>query len=648
MKEITFRRKQIVLGLFLFCLLFLAFQSTPIKIKVVVDNASVKATPQIGGKTLAKVPLETILVAEEKEGEWYRVTLEAEGIQISGFIHEMLVEVYKEEIPGEGKEIQGAAEKSEAEIVAEIEIKMEENRNLIRQEKDLEGAVHSLRPLIAKAFNITDDKRQKEIAAEIFLWIGIAYASEGEAYSALKEFKNMFEVDQAYAKEITRNIYNPEVISLIEHAERQYLGLVSEYSLEISTEPKEAMIKIDGKEIGLSPEVYRTSVPKFMVEIEKEGYKSIREEVFLTQETAEKEYILESLGRKLDIKSDPKGASVYLNEEDTDQLTDCILPFVPFGRHKINLKKDHYADWEEWVEIKEGTEPVSITAILTEKDYRIQEKWGKPGGKFFQEPTGIALDGADNFYIVDSSDFKIKKFDSEGSLMTNWGDRGKAFKVLKNPGGIAVDNEGFLYVTDTKNNSFAKFQNNGRLIKKWGEEGTGDQQFMRPIGIAVDRNNDIYIADSGNNRIKKYSHLGVLKKIWGRRGTSDGEFIYPVAVAVNGKEEVFVVDRFRIQKFSSEGKFIAGWGKPGTAEGEMYKPMGIFIDRHNYIYLADSGNHRIQKFDQNGKFITTWGNKGIADGQLNFPIDVAVNSKGLVFVVERDNDRVQRFGVLTQ
>ncbi len=525
---------------------------------------------------------------------------------------------------------------------------MEESRKLIRQEKDLTDAVDALRPLIAKAFKITDDKRQREIASEIYLWIGLAYASEGNAYSAMREFKNMFEVNQPYTKEITRNIYNPEVISLIEHAERQYLGLVSEYSLEIATDPKEAMIRINGEEIGLSPEIYRTSVPKITIEIEKGGYKPIKEEIFLTQEASKKEYILESLGRKIEITSDPKGAIVYLDDEETNQVTDCLLPFVPFGRHKINLKKDHYADWEEWVDVLEGTDPVSVVAILIAKDYVYQTKWSDPAGKTIQEPTAIAVDKEDNFYIVDVSGSKIKKYDAEGKLQFDWGNRGKEFKILKNPGGIAVDGQGFLYVTDTKNNSFVKFHNNGRFIKKWGEEGVGEQQFMRPLGIAVDRNNDIYIADSGNNRIKKYSHLGILKKIWGGRGTSDGQFIYPSALAVNQDNEVFVVDRVRVQKFSSEGEFIATWGKPGTAEGELNRPMGIFIDQQNYVYLADSGSHRIQKFDESGTFITAWGTQGVANGQLNFPIGVAVDSRGYVLVVERDNNRVQQFGVLTQ
>lgn len=649
MKVKEFDRRIILIGVFLISFLFLAIEPAPIKIKVGVDNASVKATPEIGGKTLAKLPLNTILEAEEKTGEWYRVSLEVEGIQISGFIHEMLVEVYKEEgISEKGPEIRKEAEISQAEVVAEIELRMEENRTLIRQEKNLEKTINALRPLIAKTFKISDNKRQKNIATEIYLWMGLAYAGEGDAFSALGEFRNMFEVDHSYAKEITRNIYDPELIGLIEHAEKQYLGLVSEYTLEIATQPKEAKIKIDGNEIGLSPEVYRTSVPKFTIEIEKEGYKTIKEEIFLTQTGSKKEYVLESLGRRVVIKSDPPGARVYLDGEDTDQVTNCQLPFIKFGQHRISLTKKNYASWEELVVIEEGLEPVFINAIMTAKNYGLLKKWGGPDTPLFESPTGIAIDKDDNFYVVDKSDVKVKKFDSEGKLLLDWGERGKEFKILKIPAGIAVDSQSYLYVTDVKNHSVMKFDRNGKFIQKWGEEGDEEQDFRIPLGIAVDQNNDIYVVDSANNRIKKYSHRGVLKKTWGKRGASNGHFIFPAAVAVNQKNEVFVADRARIQKFSAEGEFIATWGKPGYADGELNRPMGIFIDQYNYVYVTDSANDRIQKFDENGKFITAWGSEGAADGQMNFPYGIALESGGNVLVVERNNNRVQQFGVLTQ
>ena len=68
-------------------------RSGPLRVLINVDNASLKETPALTGRTLARIPLYTLLEVELKQGDWYKVYIEKEGIKISGFIHEMLVKV---------------------------------------------------------------------------------------------------------------------------------------------------------------------------------------------------------------------------------------------------------------------------------------------------------------------------------------------------------------------------------------------------------------------------------------------------------------------------------------------------------------------------------------------------------------------------
>jgi DNA-binding beta-propeller fold protein YncE len=628
------------------CLLFfllVTLEAAPVKIKVILDNASVKATRAIGGKTLIQVPLNTVLDAESKQGDWYKVTWQG----VSGYMHAMNVEeVTERELAREEAVGAGRLAKSQAEIVAEIGVKMEEGRKQIRIEKDFEKAITLLKPLIAEVFNVSDHNKQKELGAELYLWLGLASVGQGDAYSALNEFKNMFTVDHSYAKEITRNILDPEVVALIEQAEKQFLGLVTEYSVEILTEPKEAKIKIDGQDIGLSPEIYRTANPKIVIEIEKAGYKPVRDEVFITQATTKKEYPLERAGINVEVKSSPQGAEVYLDGVDTKKMTDCVLPLVAFGAHKIKVVKENYAEWEREMKIEEREEPLVVEMVLTPAKYTYILKWGGTASGLFDQPSGIAIDRENNIYIVDSGRTKMKKINPEGRVQTSWGDTGKQFRIIKNPTSVAVDNQGNVYVTDEKTNSFLKFDRTGTYKGKWGTEGSGGLQFNTPSGVAVDSKNNIYIVDSGNHRVKKYSNQGVLNKIWGKQGAADGDFVYPKGIAVSKKDEVFVVDRTRVQKFSLEGEFVASWGNQGAADGEFNNPQGIFVDNNNFVYVADSGSNRIQKFDENGKFIAKWGTPGANNGQMQFPVDIAVDSNSYVYVVERDNNRVQLFGVV--
>ncbi|MGB2844123.1 MAG: hypothetical protein WBC02_04640, partial [Candidatus Aminicenantaceae bacterium] len=63
-----------LLSIFLVFFLVISLGAAPIRVKVTVDNAKINETRAIGGKTLARVPLNTVLEAETKQGEWYKVT----------------------------------------------------------------------------------------------------------------------------------------------------------------------------------------------------------------------------------------------------------------------------------------------------------------------------------------------------------------------------------------------------------------------------------------------------------------------------------------------------------------------------------------------------------------------------------------------
>ncbi|MBN1270976.1 MAG: PEGA domain-containing protein [Candidatus Aminicenantes bacterium] len=597
-----------------------------------------KETPEISGKTLARIPLNTFLDATEKMGEWYKVAYRQEGVQVNGFIHEMLVQETTED------SVAAIAEKPQAELTAEIDVQVENSRRLIREDKEYDRAIDIMRPLIARVFNVVDLRRRKEMAADIYLWIGLAYAGKQDVFKALQEFKSMFEVDQELAKEITRNIYDPEVTLLINQAEKEFLGIITEYSIQITTEPKEAVIWVNGKEIGRSPEVFTTAVPKLNIKIEKEGFAPVEKEIFLTEPSTDKFFKLEQLGRTLEIISKPEGSLVFVDEKNMQKETNCTIPFITFGPHQIRLFKKNYVVWEQKIEIPEAEEPYILDVSLVPVKYTSVKTLGDPDRKFIEEPAGVAVDAENNIYVVDDSNMKVKKFDEQGLIQSKWGDYGKEFKRIKSPAGVAVDSQGNVYVTDMKNHCVLKFNKDGEFMTVWGEEGTRETDFYTPLGIAVDANDDVFVVDSGNRRIVKYSSQGDLRKAWRKGGQITGNFISPKGVAVNKENEIFVLDRGRVHKFSPDGDFITSWGKSGTGQGEIRGALGIFIDDSEGVYIADTLNQRIQKFDKDGKFIISWGNSGTGQGQMRYPSGVAVDSRGYVFVSEKENNRIQVFG----
>jgi DNA-binding beta-propeller fold protein YncE len=639
---IWFRENSFKCLTFIIILVNLTFAS--VKLEVIVNNAHIKLTPEIGGENIAQVNIGTNLIGQEKQGEWYKIIFNKEGEEITGFIHEMLVKVVdSEEAQPSDSEPLLDKEQTQEEIIAEIEGSIEDSKKLIRQETQIKEAIESLSPLIAKLFKIEDPETQKKLAVEIYLWRGLGYAAQKKEYSALKEMKNMFEVDHSYALEISRNIYDPNIDKIISLAEKEYLGLIENYYLKISTKPQDAILKLNGTQVGSTPKTIKSESSELAIEIEKEGYETIKAEIFLVAETSEKEFILQKSGRKVQIRSIPSGAKIYLDGKYIDKETNEILPFLEFGIHQLKITKNHFEDWEEDFEVSQGQGPFNLEVTLKSREYDKVDQWGKIDTKFFEAPTGIARDNQGNFYIVDKSDLKIKKFRPEGVFSGDLTDNKRGLRKLKNPFGITVDSEGYLYVTDIKKHCVMKFDKKGNFVLSWGKEGPGDTEFNTPLGIALDSEHNVYVADSGNHKVKKFTDLGVLKEVWGDKGFTEGNFVYPAGIFVNKKNEVFVTDQTRLQKFNSNGEFILSWGDRGTESGQFDRPTGIFIDNHNYIYISDTYNHRIQKFDENGFFITEWGSQGIKDNQLNFPVGLLVDPQGLVYVVERDNNRIQIF-----
>jgi DNA-binding beta-propeller fold protein YncE len=639
MKQKKLRKGTFLTSVFTLFLLLVALEAAQLKVKVILDNASIKATRSIGGRTLVRVPLNTILDAESRQGSWYKVTYQGN----SGWIYNTNVEEVAGDV-GAGR-APGMPVATQAEIVAEIGLKMNDCTKMISQEKKYDDAIASLEPLIAKAFTVTDHRKQLELATEIFYWKGVAYASKDDSLSALREFRNMYEVDYSYARTIVRLNPDPRIVTLTDQADKEFRGLITEYSLEISTTPKEAQIKINGQEIGESPEIYRTTSPKISLEIVKEGYETIRESFFITHTPYKKEYTLERAGRDVEVTSSPVGARVFLDGADTNKVTNCVLSYVSFGKHTLKIVKDNYSEWEGEIEIQigEGAWPLSVT--LTAVNYQYVHKWGGSMSQIFKNAAGVAVDSQNNVFIASEGARKVQKITSDWKFDNSWGDGGREFKVLKAPGGIAVDNQDNVYVTDTKNHCVFKFNKDGKYITKWGAMGTQRYMFNIPLGIATDSQGNVYVVDSGNSRVKKYNSKGEFMQMWGRRGASDGDFVYPKTVAVSQKNEVYVLDRIRVQKFTSEGSFIAKWGKTGSTEDAFQSPMGIYVDKDNFVYIADSGNNRIQKYDENGNIVASWGSTGTEQGQMMNPISITVDARGYVYVVERDNSRVQLFGV---
>ena len=136
-------------------------------------------------------------------------------------------------------------------------------------------------------------------------------------------------------------------------------------------------------------------------------------------------------------------------------------------------------------------------------------------------PSSTAVDAANNLFIADSLDARIRKVDSGGIITTIAGNNGSGYfgdnvaatnTSLFDPLAVTVDAFGNLFIADTGNNRIRKVKSDGIITTVVGNgtpaySGDGgaatNASLNHPVAVALDSGGNLFIADQANSRIRK-------------------------------------------------------------------------------------------------------------------------------------------------
>jgi DNA-binding beta-propeller fold protein YncE len=263
-------------------------------------------------------------------------------------------------------------------------------------------------------------------------------------------------------------------------------------------------------------------------------------------------------------------------------------------------------------------------------------------------PYGIALDAADNLYIVDRLNSCIRLVEAAtGRIRTiagtgqpgYAGDGGPAHRAqLQEPNDIALDGRARAYIADVRDHRIRVIDLASGLMTTFagtGEAGsTGDggpasrASLFGPRALAFGPTGALNICLRNDHKVRQVDmRTGLISTVAGtgtqgytgdhgpaQRATFNG----PKEIAVDSHDNIWLVDTEnhcirRIDRASGLVTTVAGTGQPGgggdggPATAAMLKrPHGVCVDASGNLYIGDSENHRIRFVSVDGEAALPW------------------------------------------
>lgn len=302
-----------------------------------------------------------------------------------------------------------------------------------------------------------------------------------------------------------------------------------------------------------------------------------------------------------------------------------------------------------------------------------------------QSPRFLAVDSQGSVYIGDELGERIRKVAPDGTISTiirsqfsgfggDGGPVGSA--VFAGIRGAALDAANNLYLSDARNNRVRRVDSAGIVTtfagtNEGGFAGDGGPaalaKLASPLSVAVDRLGQVYFFDIGSYRIRRVDTNGIITTIAGT-GTSgfsgDGgpatnaQIDHVVSLAVDRPGNIYFVDdnKQRIRKIDPSGIIttVAGTGQSGVGGGGgpataalLDRPWGIAVDDLGNLFLSDKA--RVRRVDTNGFILTVAGGRygfsGDGAPALQSGLDQSVFGMALLpngDLLFCDGDRVRR------
>ena len=333
---------------------------------------------------------------------------------------------------------------------------------------------------------------------------------------------------------------------------------------------------------------------------------------------------------------------------DESGKTDTTLAFDGAGK-VTELRTPGYAkvdySYEEGDLSGIAVDDPSSTSVVPEEEQEAQKTpiytgaigtSGSGDGQFGSFLQGIATDSEGNFYVTDTANNRIEKFDSSGQYVSQFGSTGSGDGQFNSPRAVAVAPGGDVYVADSGNRRIERFNPSGEYVSKFGSQGSESGQFGKGIGgIAVDDAGNVWASDYSSHRLEKFDASGEYLE-----SVTDSHLVTPWSIAVGADGILWVGDpgSEAVQEFNASGEYVAT-----LDEGALKWPQGIATDAEDDLWVASSEGNVVVELDPAGDVLAEFGERGSGVGQFEEPTGLAIAPNGDFLISDAYNHRVEKW-----
>lgn len=194
-------------------------------------------------------------------------------------------------------------------------------------------------------------------------------------------------------------------------------------------------------------------------------------------------------------------------------------------------------------------------------------------------------------YVTDYGNDRVQQFSAEGAFIRAFGSVGAGAGQFVEPTGIALDGSGNVWVLNTYGSEVQEFSATGTFISGFGSAGAAGA-----LDIAISGGN-LYVTEGGKGRVQEYSTAGAPLAAFDERGAGSGKSSLLDGIATDpstGNLYVSDIGNNNVQEFSAAGSFIVSFGSPGFGNGQFSLPRALDVSSAGVLSVADTANNRVE------------------------------------------------------